>query len=159
MFENYELEILFRDKYYIAIVHGKIKDRNFKIESFIGRHKDDRTKMTTLNPVAGKEALTYGEVLDYIDNKYSVLRIKLETWRTHQIRVHLASIWYPIIWDSTYWNVRVNKEVATTYQIKRQALHAYELWFDLYGERKVFRAELKPDMKNMMRGIKIYSLL
>ncbi len=141
------------DKYYIAIVHGKIKDRNFKIESFIGRHKDDRTKMTTLNPIAAKEAITYWEVLDYVDNKYSVLRIKLETGRTHQIRVHLASIWYPILWDSTYWNVRVNKEVATMHQIKRQALHAYELGFELYWEKRVFRANLKDDMKKMIWDI------
>ncbi|QFR39502.1 RluA family pseudouridine synthase [Candidatus Gracilibacteria bacterium 28_42_T64] len=141
------------DKYYIAIVHGKIKDRNFKIESFIGRHKDDRTKMTTLNPIAAKEAITYGEVLDYVDNKYSVLRIKLETGRTHQIRVHLASIGYPILGDSTYGNVRVNKEVATMHQIKRQALHAYELGFELYGEKRVFRANLKDDMKKMIGDI------
>lgn len=142
-------------KYYIAIVVWKMKDRNFKIESFIGRHKDDRTKMTALNPVNGKLAITYGRVIEHIDNKYSLLRIRLETGRTHQIRVHLASIWFPIIWDKTYGNSKVNKEVATMYQIKRQALHAYELEFELYWKKRKFTAELKEDMKRMIWDIKI----
>ncbi len=59
------------DKYYLAIVQGKVKNKHFKIESIIGRHKDDRTKMTTISPINGKEAITYGEVIDFIDNKYS----------------------------------------------------------------------------------------
>jgi 23S rRNA-/tRNA-specific pseudouridylate synthase len=42
--------------------------------------------------------------LEYIDDKYSVLKINIKTWRTHQIRVHLSSIGFPIIWDKVYWN-------------------------------------------------------
>lgn len=137
-------------KYYLAIVSGIITESNFKVESFIGRDPNNRQKMTTRNPVNPKIAITYWEVIDYIDNKYTLLKLKIETGRTHQIRVHLASIGYPIIWDKVYWNLRVNKEVATIYQLHRQALHAYELDLELYWKNMQFKAELKEDMKRIV---------
>ncbi len=140
-------------KYYIAIVNWKIKDTEIKIESYIWRDPNDRMKMTTLSPVNPKIAITYWKVLWYIDNKYTLLKVKIETWRTHQIRVHLASIWFPILWDKTYWNLRVNKEIATRYQLKRQALHAYMLDFELYWQQKEFKWEIKDDMKKIIWDI------
>jgi 23S rRNA pseudouridine1911/1915/1917 synthase len=138
------------NKYYLAVVFWKIKDRIFKIESFIWRDPNNRLKMTTNNPVNPKVAITSWEVLEFIDNKYSLVKIKIETGRTHQIRVHLSSIGFPIIWDKLYWNFRVNKEVATKYQLKRHALHAYELGFELYNKKTTFKAELKDDMKRII---------
>ncbi len=138
------------DKYYLAIVFWKIKDKDFKIESYIWRDPNNRLKMTTVNPVNPKIAITYGEVLWYIENKYSLVKIKLETGRTHQIRVHLSSIWYPILWDKTYWNLRVNKEVATLYQLHRQALHAWILNLELYWKQVEFKSQLKDDMKRIL---------
>lgn len=137
-------------KYYLAIVIWKIKDNNFKIESFIWRDPNNRLKMTTLNPVAPRLAITYWEIIDYIDNKFTLVKIKIETGRTHQIRVHLASIGYPVLWDKTYWNIRVNKEVATTYQLHRQALHAWQLDLKLYWKDFHFEAPLKEDMKRII---------
>jgi 23S rRNA-/tRNA-specific pseudouridylate synthase len=96
-------------------------------------------------------ATSYGEVLDYIDSKYSVLKINIKTWRTHQIRVHLASIGFPIIWDKIYWNKKINEEVKEKYDLERQALHAYELEFDLYGKRVKFKGEIKEDMKKIIK--------
>lgn len=142
-------------KYYLAVVFWKIKDKKIKIESFIWRDPNNRLKMTAQNPVNPKNAITYWEVIDYIDNKYTLLKIKIETWRTHQIRVHMSSIWFPIIWDKIYWNIRVNKEVATKFQIKRQALHAYELDLELYNKQEKFKAELKEDMKRIVWSIDI----
>ncbi|MDP2090113.1 MAG: RluA family pseudouridine synthase [Candidatus Gracilibacteria bacterium] len=141
------------DKYYIAIVFGKIKDRNFKIESYIGRDPNNRLKMTVVNPVNPKIAITYGEVLEYIENKYTIVKVKIETGRTHQIRVHLSSIGFPIIGDKVYGNIRVNKEVATLFQLHRQALHAYELDLILYGKNVQFKGELKADMKRVIGEI------
>ncbi len=142
-------------KYYIAIVAGKVKKRKFSIESFIGRDPNDRQKMTAKNPVNPRDALTHVELVDYIDNKYSVLRVKLETGRTHQIRVHLSSIGYPILWDTKYGNLRVNKEVATTYQLHRQALHAYKLELPLKIKTHHFTGELKEDMKRIVGDIEL----
>jgi len=141
------------DKYYIAIVSWIVTNSNFKIESYIWRDPNDRQKMTTKNPVNPKLAITYFETIAYLENKYSILKVKLETGRTHQIRVHLASIGYPILWDKTYGNPKVNKEVATRFQLHRQALHARELHFKLYEKDVSFIAEFKDDMKKMLKNI------
>ena len=138
------------DKYYLAIVFWKIKTRNFKIESYIGRDPNNRLKMTTKNPVSPKIAISYGEVIEHIDNKYTLVKVKIETGRTHQIRVHLASLGYPILWDKTYWNSRMNKEAATKFQLHRQALHAWKLNLKLYSKNVEFKAELKDDMKRII---------
>lgn len=79
-------------KYYIAIVNGVFTQESFTITSDIGRHPHDKIRMTTHNPLNPKHAVTHGKLLGYIDDTYSVLKIDLETGRTHQIRVHLASI-------------------------------------------------------------------
>jgi len=140
------------NKYYIAIVSWIIKDKNFKIESYIGRHPTEKIKMTVKNPLNWKIAITYWKVLDYIDNKYSLLEIKIETWRTHQIRVHLSSIWFPIIWDKVYWDSKINKEVLDKYWLQRQALHSYKLNFFLYEKEVEFIWELKNDMKKIIKN-------
>jgi 23S rRNA pseudouridine1911/1915/1917 synthase len=138
-------------KYYLAIVSWILTKDNFKIESYIGRDPNDRKKMTLKNPVNPKLAVTFGKVLKHIDSKYSLIMLKLETWRTHQIRVHLSSIGYPIIGDRTYWNSKVNKTATTLFQLKRQALHAYFIEIDLFWKPMKFVAELKDDMKKIIR--------
>ncbi|MDR0772401.1 MAG: hypothetical protein LBF15_05240 [Candidatus Peribacteria bacterium] len=67
------------EKNYIAIVNGIVKDKEFKIESFIGRDPNDRQKMTAKNPINPKLALSFGEVLGYIDDKYTILKINIKT--------------------------------------------------------------------------------
>lgn len=138
------------EKNYIAIVNGMVKDKKFKIESFIGRDPNDRQKMTAKNPINPKLALSFGEVLGYINDKYTILKINIKTWRTHQIRVHLSSIGFPIIWDKVYGNKEVNTFVKEKFGLNRQALHAYELKFDLYGKKVEFKANLKKDMKKLV---------
>lgn len=138
------------DKYYLAIVSWIVKDKKMRIESYIWRHPTDKIKMTTKNPINPKIALTNIELIDYIDDKYSLLLVKIETWRTHQIRVHLSSIWFPIIWDKVYWNSKVNKEVFDKYKLDRQALHSYKLSLNLYDKKMEFIATLKDDMKKII---------
>lgn len=138
-------------KYYLAIVSGIIKENEFKIESFIGRHPIDKIKMTTKNPINGKLAISYIKVLDTLDEKYTLVEVKIETWRTHQIRVHLSSIWHPIIGDKVYGNKKINEEVEKKYHLKRQALHSYKLEIELYGEKKEFIGDLKEDMKKIIK--------
>lgn len=142
-------------KYYIAIVWGVLVEEKFTITSDIGRHPTDRVKMTTKNPLHPKHAITHGEVLGYIDDTHTVLRIDLETGRTHQIRVHLAGIGYPILGDEVYGNPKVNKMVATLYQIHRQMLHAYEVQIELYGKKTSFKAPLKKDMDKVISNTEL----
>lgn len=137
-------------KNYIAIVNGIFKESDFKIESYIGRDPNDRLKMTTKNPINPKLAISYGKLLWHIDDKYSVLKINIKTWRTHQIRVHLSSIGFPIIWDKVYGLKHINEEVSKKYWLQRQALHAYELDFNLYSKQVNFKAKLKADMKKII---------
>jgi 23S rRNA pseudouridine1911/1915/1917 synthase len=140
-------------KYYLTIVKWKIKEKKFSIESYIGRHPTDKIKMTTKNPLNPKIAYTSWELLTYIDDEFSLLKIKIETGRTHQIRVHLASIGFPILWDKVYGDKEVNIRVEKKYGIKRQALHAYELTFELYGEKRGFIAPIKKDMEKIISNI------
>lgn len=140
-------------KYYLAIVSGIIEEKQFKIESFIGRHRTDKIKMTTKNPINPKLAISYVKILDYIDEKYTLVEVKIETGRTHQIRVHLSSIWFPIIWDKVYGNKKINEEVEKKYALTRQALHSYKLEIELYGQKKQFFASLKDDMKKIIKNI------
>lgn len=140
------------DKYYLAIVYGTVKERDFTIESYIGRHPTDKTKMTTKNPINPKLAITHGHVVKYLDDNLTLLKIKLETGRTHQIRVHLASIGFPIIADKVYGNEEVNKKIEKKYGLTRQALHAYQLEFELYKQKRHFEAPLKADMKTIIWG-------
>jgi len=149
------LQTLFKErenisKYYIAIVHWIVKNTNFTIESYIGRDPNNRLKMTTVNSLNPKIAISHWEVLGYIENKFSLVRIKIETGRTHQIRVHMASIGHFILWDTTYWNPKINIEMKTRYQLKRQALHAYNLKLKLYEKDMDFKAELKDDIKKII---------
>ncbi len=137
-------------KYYLAIVSWIIENKEFKIESFIWRHPVDKTRMTTKNPINPKIAISYVKVLKYIDEKYTLVEVKIETWRTHQIRVHLSSIGYPIIWDKVYWDKKINEIVLNKFWLTRQALHSYRLEIELYWKNREFFWELKPDMKKIL---------
>jgi 23S rRNA-/tRNA-specific pseudouridylate synthase len=66
----------------------------------------------------------------------------------------MASIWHPIIWDKTYGNAKINKEVFEKYGLFRQALHAYELKLNLYGKEYHFCAPLKSDMQKIIANEK-----
>ncbi len=140
-------------KYYIAIVAWVLTQTDFTITSDIWRDPYNKIKMTTNNALNPKHAITHGKVIWYIDEEYSVIKIDLETGRTHQIRVHLASIGYPILWDTVYGNPKVNKRIATKHQIHRQALHAFKLEFELYWKAITLIAPLKNDMAQMTWNI------
>lgn len=105
---------------YIALVDGVIKTDVGKIIGKIGRDKENRLRMA-IDPIAGKEAVTHFEVLKRY-KKYTLIRCKLETGRTHQIRVHMSSIKHPITGDKLYGG---SSEIYDNGQL----LHAYKLTF------------------------------
>jgi 23S rRNA-/tRNA-specific pseudouridylate synthase len=74
----------------------------------------------------------------------------LLTGRTHQIRVHFASIGHPIVWDKTYWNEKTNKYFKEIYGLWRQFLHSYKLSFNLDWIDYNFEAPLKNDIKKII---------
>ncbi len=109
-------------KTYLAIVSGHLKTVKGTLNGKIGRHPVNRKKMAILGNT-GKEAVTHYELLDQliIDNSpASALKINLETGRTHQIRVHMASIHHPVLGDKTYGGHQKSS-------FQRQLLHAWKL--------------------------------
>lgn len=108
-------------KTYVCIVKGNFsEDKKIgRIENLIGRDTKDRKKMAVVDR-NGKTAITNYKVLD-TKNNFSLLEVKIETGRTHQIRVHMRSIGHPILGDEVYGN--------KTNGIERQMLHAYKLEF------------------------------
>ncbi len=133
-------------KTYLALVVGIVKDEEWYIESYIGRDPYDRKKMTTHDPVNPKLAKTKFCNRWIIASKYTLLEVDLLTWRTHQIRVHLASIGYPILGDKVYGREKENQEALEKYHLARQWLHAYQLSFNLFSVEYSFRWRLKSDL-------------
>lgn len=140
---------------YEAIVNGIVISGG-KIDAPIGRHPVHRTRMSVVNQ--GRSAITHYRVLERF-RAHSHLLIKLETGRTHQIRVHLAHINYPIVGDPTYHKRRqaipanLTSELrAALTQFKRQALHARRLQFihPITQEKMSFEAPLPSDMQQLL---------
>lgn len=107
-------------KTYIALVRGIVKENEATIDMPIGRSTSDRKKMAVTKN--GKNAVTHIKVLKRYE-KYTLLEVNIETGRTHQIRVHLSHIGYPIIGDSTYSNGK------NEFGVIGQCLHAKSLEF------------------------------
>ena len=107
-------------KTYIALVRGVFKENEATIDMPIGRSPSDRKKMAVNKN--GKNAITHIKVLKRFD-KYTLLRVNIETGRTHQIRVHLSHIGYPIVGDYTYSNGK------NEFDVIGQCLHAQKLEF------------------------------
>ena len=131
---------------YLAIVHGRVVDDVGIVEGSIGRHKTDRKKMA-ITP-DGKPAITEFKVIQRFKD-YTLVECNLKTGRTHQIRVHMTSIGYPIVGDPTY-GVRKN-----IFDIKGQALHSYKLTLihPSTNEQMNFTAPLPEDMSKIIKSL------
>lgn len=101
---------------YHAIVHGNVKDDEGTIDAPIGRHPIDRKKMS-INHQNGREAITHYKVIERFGD-YTYIQCKLETGRTHQIRVHMSSIRYPLVGDQVYGPQKC------PFKLQGQTLHA-----------------------------------
>lgn len=130
-------------KTYIALVRGVIKENQATIDMPIGRSQKDRKKMAVVKN--GKKAITHIKVLKrYKEN--TLLEINIETGRTHQIRVHMSQIGYPVVGDYTYSNGK-NK-----FNVEGQMLHSYKIKFRHPTTKKEieFTAELPKYFKNIL---------
>lgn len=132
---------------YEAVVHGKVKNFFGKIDKPIGRHKIHRKKMAVTTQNA-KKAVTHYEVLRYFEN-FTHLRLKLETGRTHQIRVHMAYIGHPVAGDAVYGPKKAVKSLGG------QCLHAKAIGFIHPATREFmnFSSELPEYFTNFLKSI------
>jgi len=125
-------------KTYIALVHGWMKESKGTINAPIGRDVVRRARMTTrrgMQSKPGREAITHWKVQQRIEGdhgKFSLLEVRIETGRTHQIRVHLASIGHPVAGDTLYGAPRPASYLGTASRVaslERNFLHAFEIQF------------------------------
>jgi 23S rRNA pseudouridine1911/1915/1917 synthase len=134
---------------YWALVHGNNMPDSGRIEAPIGRHPSDRKRMA-VNTKTGKEAVTHFRVLERFKG-YSLLECRLETGRTHQIRVHMSFIGHPVVADPVYGTRKAHLGMLP------QALHARQLGFHhpVTGEWRLFTAEPPADMMAVIEALRI----
>ncbi len=131
---------------YMCIVHGNLKEDSGTVDAPIGRHKTDRKRMAVTED--GRRAVTHWRVLERFGTE-TLLDVKLETGRTHQIRVHMAYIKHPIVGDEVYGSA------APKLGLWGQALHGYRLTFvhPHTGEEMTFTAPLPDDFATALKRL------
>ncbi len=138
-------------KHYTALVAGVVEEDTATIDAPIGRNPANRQQMKTLR--TGREAISHFTVQERFDDA-TLLDMRIDTGRTHQIRVHLAFIGYPVVGDGLYGN-KVSARVAEELDVTRQFLHATSLTFRLpsTGEEKTFTAPLPEDLTTVLQRL------
>lgn len=137
------------NRIYEGIVHGNVKQDEGTIEGAIGRHPIDRKKMA-INEKNGKPAITHYKVLERFGN-YTYMQFKLETGRTHQIRVHMSSIGHPLLGDNLYASGKTAFK-----NLIGQTLHAKTIGFvhPTTQEYMEFQAPLPEYFENLLSRLK-----
>ena len=158
------------DRRYVAIVWGDVKDDEGTIEGNIARDPSDRLRFKAYDDeTVGKSAVTHSRVLERFGS-VTLVECKLETGRTHQIRVHMSSIGHPIFNDERYGGNEIRKGtiyskyrqfIANCFEIcPRQALHAKTLGFEhpVTGKWLQFDSEIPQDMTNLLAKWRKYCI-
>ncbi|MBR2241209.1 MAG: RluA family pseudouridine synthase [Clostridia bacterium] len=134
-------------KVYYALVRGNVSENEATINMPIGRSNKDRKKMAVTRD--GKEAITHFKVIERF-NKYTLLEVKIDTGRTHQIRVHLSEIGHPVVGDEVYSNGK------NEFGIHGQLLHAKSLDFNhpTTGKHMHLEAELPEEFEEVINKLR-----
>ncbi len=140
-------------KEYIALLNGTLQEKRGEINAAIGRSLSDRKKMST-NTRVGKEAVTRFEVIKNL-GPASLVKVKIITGRTHQIRVHFTSIGNPVLGDKIYGKKTSLKIGNRTVKFDRQLLHAQSLQLKhpITGEPMEFTTPVPEDMKQAIQEL------
>ncbi len=138
---------------YIAVIHGAPHASEGKVVGHIGRDKLNRLKYKVVDENSGKYACTYWKLTKRLGN-YSLMTFKLDTGRTHQIRVHSAHMNHPILGDPLYGRCK-----KLPCKLEGQALHAFKLGLihPIHGEEMVFEAELPIEFQKLLKVIDVNS--
>jgi 23S rRNA pseudouridine1911/1915/1917 synthase len=138
---------------YYAIAQGRVEART--LESSLVRDRGDRRRGSTKLPKVGKRAVTHVRPLEYFDG-YTLIECRLETGRTHQIRIHLAEAGYPLCGEKVYNKPLFGKPIVDHSGAQRQALHAAELGFKhpITGEELMFKTPLPADMGRLLVNLR-----
>jgi 23S rRNA pseudouridine1911/1915/1917 synthase len=145
------------ERKYLALCHGTVKPFSGIINKNIAQDRKDFRKMAVNND-GGKEAVTHYQTKEiFYDGTFSLIECKLETGRTHQIRVHLAHVNHPIIGDPTYGSKKQvrdkeGKIIENIRNFSRQALHSYKISFfhPLLEKRLEFENKMPEDMLKLI---------
>ncbi|KFG89788.1 Pseudouridine synthase [Sphingobium herbicidovorans NBRC 16415] len=140
------------DRLYAAAVYGIPPIAAGTIDTWIGRSDSDRKKMAVQREGRGKHAVTHYRVTDRFRGA-ALVECRLETGRTHQVRVHMAHLGHPLIGDPVYGRERKGfKSILETLGFKRQALHAKRLGFihPITGQKLSFDSALPADMQELL---------
>jgi len=150
-------------KTYYAIVLWKLPKKKWTIKDRLLRIENAQNENKVQISDKWQEAITHYKSLKehILQTKEGVLiltevEVEIETWRMHQIRVHMASLWNPIVWDKAYWNKKLNSFFERNFWLNRQALHAWKIEFFHYWRDKVMNLEarIKNDLVNFIDRIK-----
>lgn len=148
-----DLKIQFKNrevyKEYAALVHGKLSKRHDIIKLNIERSRTKGYKMAAKADGNGKEAITEYDVLEEYNN-YSLLKVLIHTGRTHQIRVHLNAIGYPVVGDKVYRP----RSLKSSIDLNRIFLHARVLKFkNLQGESREYKQDLPTELNEFLLNL------
>ena len=134
---------------YLALLEGNLKDDAGTITTYIGRNPNDRLKMAVTTSRGGKIAITEYKVLQRFGGEFTLCQFKLQTGRTHQIRVHAKHMLHPVVGDLTY-GVKKQK-----FNLNGQLLHAHVLELDhpKTGERMSFSAPLPDYFEKILKTL------
>lgn len=139
------------EKEYMALVDGKIENKIGEMTFRVGRSGKEKHRMAAFpeNSEEGKEARSSYEVIDYY-KRFSLVRVKIETGRTHQIRVHMQALGHPVIGDVVY-----GKKANEKTTLNRIFLHSYKLAFNhpVSGEKISFEIPLPLDLKKYLNTL------
>jgi len=144
-------------KKYVALVHGLVKRDSGTIAQSISRDPARRTRMTT-RLENGRAAVTHYCVLRRLDSKFgkfTLLDVKIDTGRTHQIRVHVAAMGHPVVGDTTYGAPKLARGPSAAIGLGRNFLHSRELEFrhPRTGQTLALKSELPEELLNYLRKV------
>ncbi|MBA3677205.1 MAG: RluA family pseudouridine synthase [Sphingosinicella sp.] len=145
------------DRRYQAIVYGRPNPPSGSVDAPVARSSTNRQKMAVVEGGRGKRAVTHYRMVQPL-REAALVECRLETGRTHQVRVHMTSIGHPLIGDPVYGRVKsVHRELLNQLDFKRQALHAAELGFvhPVSKENLSFKSAIPSDMQELFSALSV----